>query len=107
RRWAAHHGRTQNSDVRRGAGSRRCRSDEPKDDRTCGPRSVYGNHRTLLGRFAMTNGKKYHCMTCLKDYESGTDGIHTLLDAFGVWCICRDCIEIYQKRKAAEKGGEH
>jgi hypothetical protein len=55
----------------------------------------------------MTNGKKRRCMTCLKDYESGADGIHTLLAAFEDWCICRDCVEIYQKRKAAEKSGEH
>jgi hypothetical protein len=55
----------------------------------------------------MTNGKKHRCMTCLKDYDSGTDGIYSLLDAFEGWCICRECVEIYQKRKAAEKGGEH
>jgi hypothetical protein len=46
-------------------------------------------------------------MTCNKDYRADGSAIHTVLRSFDGWCICRDCVDVYQKRKAPEKGSEH
>jgi hypothetical protein len=46
-------------------------------------------------------------MTCQKDYEAGAAAVYSSLKEFEGWCICRDCVDIYRKRKTAEAGGEH
>ena len=53
-----------------------------------------------------TTASKLRCMTCLKDYDGGAPAIYSSLEEFEGWCICRDCVDIYRKRKAPEPG-EH
>jgi hypothetical protein len=55
----------------------------------------------------MTTGYKQRCMTCLKEYDAGGPAIYAPLKAFDGWCICQECVDIYQKRKPAEKGAGH
>jgi len=55
----------------------------------------------------MMNGDKQRCVTCQRDYDAGGPAIYTPLKAFDGWCICRECVDIYNKRKPAEKGSEH
>jgi hypothetical protein len=50
---------------------------------------------------------KQRCMTCQQDYEAGTPEIYSALKEFEGWCICRDCVDVYRKRKPAEKSAEH
>jgi hypothetical protein len=54
----------------------------------------------------MTTGKR-RCVTCQKDYDAGSPNIYAPLKEFEDWCICKECVEIYQKRKTSEKSGEH
>jgi hypothetical protein len=44
-----------------------------------------------------------HCMTCLKDYEPASPMIHTRVALLDDWCICRECVDVAQKRAEPEK----
>ena len=55
----------------------------------------------------MTTAEKLRCITCNKGYETADPIVHTRLAQFDGWCICRDCVDIYGRRKVAEKVEEH
>ena len=55
----------------------------------------------------MTTANKLRCVTCQKDYDAGGPGVYAPLKEFEDWCICKDCVDAYQKRKPADKGGDH
>jgi hypothetical protein len=50
---------------------------------------------------------KRRCMTCHKEFDAEDPTIHSKLAHFEDWCICQDCVDVYQKRKPPEPGGEH